>query len=209
MPLEPRRRRKTGYAWARVFRVGARAAGANVRRRRLLGLGSRGDPSAGTGGISGQRVTPKQSGGSRNIHQGVFASPVWDMVPLWQRREGFVFSRSPQPEHGGGRCSMKPRCKSIITCSNKSGQFQLNIAQRCSFSLFAATPSYLWGTHLKKEVWRTGMHLSNYNLFSFLLAGLGVGKANLFGALESGFSLALARVVFWREGGESRGVLRR
>lgn len=83
---------------------------------------------------------------------------------------------------------MKPRCKSIITCSNKSGQFQLNIAQRCSFSLFAATPSYLWGTHLKKAVWRTGMHLSNYNLFSFLLAGLGVGRANLVGALESGFS---------------------
>lgn len=27
------------------------------------------------------------------------------------------------------------------------------------------------------------MHLSNYNLFSFLLAGMGVGISNLFGAL--------------------------
>lgn len=26
------------------------------------------------------------------------------------------------------------------------------------------------------------MHLSNYNLFSFLLAGMGVGISNLFGA---------------------------
>lgn len=31
------------------------------------------------------------------------------------------------------------------------------------------------------------MHLSNYNLFSFLLAGMGVGISDLFGALESGF----------------------
>lgn len=82
---------------------------------------------------------------------------------------------------------MKLHCKSVITCSDESGQFQLNIAHCCSFSLFAATPSYLWGMHLKKEVWRTGMHLSNYNLFSFLLAGMGDGISNLFGALESGF----------------------
>lgn len=31
------------------------------------------------------------------------------------------------------------------------------------------------------------MHLSNNNLFSFLLAGRGVGISNLFGALESDF----------------------
>lgn len=115
------------------------------------------------------------------------ASPVWDTSPLRQRGGGNVFSGSPQPKHGGVRCSTKPRCRSIITCSNKSGQFQLNIAHCCSFSLFAATPSYLWGMHLKKEVWRTGMHLSNYNLFSFLLAGMGAGISNLFGAPESGF----------------------
>lgn len=101
---------------------------------------------------------------------------------------------------------MKLRCKSVITCSDESGQFQLNIAHCCSFSLFAATPSYLWGMHLKKEVWRTGMHLSNYNLFSFLLAGMGDGISNLFGALESGFlSLPSRSARFMKGRGESTG----
>lgn len=40
------------------------------------------------------------------------------------------------------------------------------------------------------------MHLSNYNLFSFLLAGVGVGISNLFGALESGFFSQLSLVQF-------------
>lgn len=43
------------------------------------------------------------------------------------------------------------------------------------------------------------MHLSNYNLFSFLLAGMGVGISNLFGALESGF-LTLAPAALKGEG---------
>jgi len=47
------------------------------------------------------------------------------------------------------------------------------------------------------------MHLSNYNLFSFLLAGMGVGISNLFGALESGF---LTRSRSLEGKGESDGV---
>lgn len=48
------------------------------------------------------------------------------------------------------------------------------------------------------------MHLSNYNLFSFLLAGMGVGISDLFGALESGF---LTRSHSLEGKGESNGVL--